>query len=504
MPYHVSTTTTQPQVNSAIAYSQNAAQTPITTGRIRTTQQDEPGSMQKVATRSDNNPSPVIGGGTNTSGTAELSGSGDLTRQNLERFRISLKDYPKWDYDRQIRATTRTFHHRVTDGDNYKEALFDAARQRKPVVLMFGRSSDAATRQIVENSLKDARDRSGGQAVFVFIDMDEVDRDSPPGRYAAGVTEKHGFPMTLCFTMVPGDAYNPARSEVPTYHQTGPVTSERLHEAISRGKAAMALKEFPHVPLSESERPKERMQPRLTLSKETIQHLKPSGFQQDIPESAQIVIEARAKQNDDKRASYELFCRAIACADQSGDSSQKAAARAELGLACIAWGFPEKGFAWVLDAGKIYPDIYRNEKFADRLRHTGLPPATTQLLLQEGQRNATWYEPNKDQAIERLRAPMRFVDHRPVPLELTTRGQSNAVSRSTGTITKQYAKAAELATIQLTGSAEQAAPVRQQNTSRSTAEALPQMQLTKPSEPARSGRSATTTQTRFASPFETR
>lgn len=453
------------------------------------TKKDESGSMQKVS-QVDTSSSSVTGSNQDT------RGQGDLTRQNLERFRQSLKEYPRWDADRRRRAIGRVFHHNVTEGESYKEALFDAARQRKPVVLMFGKTSDPATRQVVENSLKDSRDRSGNQAIFVFIDMDEVDSDSPPGRYAAGVTGKHGYPITICFTMTPGDAYNPARSEVPGYHQTGPVTAERLHEAIGHGKLVMANRDFPHVPLAEADRPRERTQAKLTLSRELIQQLKPTAEPaREIPYSAQLVMEARSLQKEDKKTSYELFCQAIAVADQSSDASLKSAARAELGIACIGWKFPEKGFAWLLDAGKCYPDVYRNEKFADRLRQAGLPPATIQILLQEGQRNPTWYESDKEQAIERLQAPMRFLDHRPVPLELSSMSRAETTLR-TGEVPKQPSKGAQLAAIQLTGSEEE--PARQQKATRGTtaAETLPDMQLTRPTRAAQPNR--------FASPFGSR
>lgn len=329
----------------------------------------------------------------------------NLHRQNLERFRSSTRDYAIWGNDRYKQATARSFDHVVANNDEYKAALFDAARQCKPVILMFGAPSDPATRQIVENSLKDGRDRSCGQGVFVFVDLDRIDQNSSICRYAEGLIEKHGFPMTVCFTLRPGDEFNPARSDVPLYHQTGPVSSFKLLDAINRGTALMSGMQFLHLPVIKS------LMPVVQIESAAADMTPPAAKQESLPasadwpnelsESAQLIQRAKAE-GVDRKAAYELLRQAVKSADQADDYVMKSAARAELGFACMDWGFPEQGIAWLLDAGKKNPEIYLNSKFVARVKQCGLAPAAAEELLYEGMRNPTWYEENKKQALTRL------------------------------------------------------------------------------------------------------
>lgn len=339
-----------------------------------------------------------------------------LSRQNLERFRHSTRDYAIWNLDRYKTATARSFDHVVCDNDEYKAALFDAARQRKPVVLMFGKSEDPATRQIVENSLKDARDRSGGQGVFVFVDLEATDPNSSIGRYAAGLTEKHGFPMMVCFTLRPGDEYNPARSDAPLYHQTGPVSSFRLIEAINRGVVLMNGLQFPDLPPIKAIMPVVQIE---SCAQERAQE-EPSkqapDWRASLPESARLIEKARAV-GVDRKSAYEILRQAIKVADHE-EAVMKAATRAELGFACLEWGFPEQGIAWLLDAGKKHPDIYLNIKFSDRVKQSKLSSAAAEELLYEGMRNPTWYEANKQQALARLLKPHTVELSKPASVEL--------------------------------------------------------------------------------------
>ena len=339
-----------------------------------------------------------------TSEMEESEDSAQLNRQNLERFRHSTKDYAIWNLDRYKKATARAFDHVVCDNDEYKVALFDAARQRKPVVLMFGQSDDPATRQIVENSLKDARERSCGQGVFVFVDLEATDPNSSIGRYAAGLIEKHGFPMIVCFTLRPGDEYNPARSDTPLYHQTGPVSSLRLIEAINRGVVLMNGMQFPDLPPIKAIMPVVQIESEAENECETDIVKPVPDWRVSLPESALLIERSRAA-GVDRKSAYEILRQAIKVADHAEEDVMKGAARAELGFACLEWGFPEQGVAWLLDAGKKHPDIYLNLKFADRVKQSKLSAAAAEELLYEGMRNPVWYETNKKQALARLLKP---------------------------------------------------------------------------------------------------
>lgn len=356
------------------------------------------------------------------SAASELEDSDDslqLSKQNLERFRHSTREYAIWNIDRYNKATARAFDHVVCDNDEYKAALFDAARQRKPVVLMFGKSEDPATRQIVENSLKDARDRSCGQGVFVFVDLEATDPNSSIGRYAAGLTEKHGFPMMVCFTLRPGDEYNPARSDAPLYHQTGPVSSFRLIEAINRGVVLMNGMQFPDLPPIKAIMPVVQIETGATesVNKELESSKQAPDWRVSLPESALLIERARAA-GVDRKSAYEILRQAVKVADRDEEAVMRAATRAELGFACLEWGFPEQGVAWLLDAGKKHPDLYLNLKFADRVKQSKLTSAAAEEFLYEGMRNPIWYESNKRQALARLLKPSKVELSKPASVEL--------------------------------------------------------------------------------------
>ncbi|MBX9687382.1 MAG: thioredoxin family protein [Candidatus Obscuribacterales bacterium] len=133
------------------------------------------------------------------------------------------------------------FHHTVTNKEEYKRALYDAAAAHKPVVMMFGHRNDAESQQVVENSILQAK-AIDTRAVFVFVDLDMVDPNSPVGKYGQYIEQTFGTPMTLVFTQQQGDTQTPVVPEAPSFWQTGHVDAQKLSRGIVQAKQIQDLR----------------------------------------------------------------------------------------------------------------------------------------------------------------------------------------------------------------------------------------------------------------------
>lgn len=332
-------------------------------------------------------------------------------KQRLDQFRLQVQNYPQWDATRYQNAVAGTFDRLVTNNSDYMTALNDAASQNKPVVMLIGKGSDAASRHVIENSMKQAHARNGRDAVYVFVDMDRVDKNSAIGKYAFENMPRKGQepPFTMVFGLSRGDASNPVRADGPSYYKMGQVDTGSISEAVSRLKLQMEGR-FNNLPIPRPDVPV-NPQPR-------PDQIYPNPNQLD-PRVQEAFVKSlmQAQQQPDKETAYKSYKQAVDIADSARSPLLQSAARVELGLACIRWGFKETGFKWIMEGGAKNQDLYNEQKnapFRDRLTQSGIPKQAVDLLIQNGKRDPNWYVTNRE-AGKIIEAACNVPDTRVIP-----------------------------------------------------------------------------------------
>jgi hypothetical protein len=327
--------------------------------------------------------------------------SPDSNSNNEQRLREKLaldeckrraQNYPQWDAARYQSAVGGTFDGVVLSNSDYSAALLDAASQNKPVVMLIGKSSEAATRQVVENSLKEAHSRCGKDAVFVFVDMDRVERSSSMGKYAFENMPRKGQepPFLMIFGLARGENANSVKAEALKYHHMGEADSAAIAKNVSSLKQEMNGR-F-NLPRPESK------------FSDQQKNLKPFADEKKMQEEfAKSLLQAR--QEPDKESAFKLFQKAVDIADAAKSPRLQAVSRVELGLACMSWGFRETGFKWILEGASKNPELYderKNAAFKERLTQAGVPPQALELLLRNGKENPNWWikDPNSGKLID--------------------------------------------------------------------------------------------------------
>jgi hypothetical protein len=307
-------------------------------------------------------------------------------RQQLEQFRRQVANYPQWDATRYQAAVSTAFDRVVTNNNDYMASLYEAASQNKPVVMLIGKGSDPASRQVIENSMRQLHARSGRDALCVFVDMDRVDRNSAIGKYAFENMPRKGQepPFTMVFGLSRGDAANPVKADGPSFYRMGPVEGNGAAEAVSRLKLQME---------GRFNLPRPDVSPRPDLPPRPDVNPNPNQIDPRIQEAfAKALVQAQSQ--TDKESSYKAYKQAVDIADSARNPLLQSAARVELGLACIRWGFKETGFKWIMDGGAKNPDLYNNQKnapFRNRLEQAGIPHNAVEMLIQSGQRDPNWH-----------------------------------------------------------------------------------------------------------------
>lgn len=332
-------------------------------------------------------------------------------KQRLERFRNQVRNYPQWDAARYQNAVAGTFDKLITGNNEYMNTIYDAAAQNKPVVMFIGSGSDPATRHMIENSLKEARRQNGRDAVYAFVDLDRVDKNSAIGKYASENMPRRGQepPFTMIFGVSRGDASTPLKADSPSFYRTGPVDQLSVNEAVSRVKLEMngrfnmprPQEQTQPVPRPQDQtrpvpRPQDQTTPRPELTPRPDTNLR--NVDARIQESFAMSL-THAQRLTDKQAAYNSYKQAVDIADSVKNPAMQSAARVELGLACIKWGFPETGFKWIMEGGAKNPAIYdnrQNQPFKERLKQAGLPDMAVDTLILQGQRDPLWHTKDKD------------------------------------------------------------------------------------------------------------
>jgi hypothetical protein len=107
----------------------------------------------------------------------------------------------------------------------------------------------------------------------------------------------------------------------------------------------------------------------------------------------------QAQRQTDKEKAYNFFKEAIDIADSTKNPLLQSATRTELGIACLNWGFKETGYKWIMEGASKNPDFYndqKNQAFKARLTEAGVPAASLNLIMQNGQRDPLWFTKDKD------------------------------------------------------------------------------------------------------------
>lgn len=106
-----------------------------------------------------------------------------------------------------------------------KDAFAQAAREGKPLVVMFGSEGTQDTKQLIEGTMPGAKNKQ--DAVYMFVDRSKLDPNSELGRFAASNIGNTNWAYTGVFALKPGQNGEPsldkmvantwgARAEIPS------------------------------------------------------------------------------------------------------------------------------------------------------------------------------------------------------------------------------------------------------------------------------------------------
>lgn len=340
----------------------------------------------------------------------------------------------RWSQSQFDRAVRNTY--RYTD-QNYDEALYAAAREGKPIVVSFGSRRLQDTQRLVEQTIPQAQ-RSNPNAIYVFIDLDRVDRNSAIGRYADRNVRNEGLPYTTVFSMVPGQDGRP-QPESPlmtawgSRSQIASLINQHIGYGLNNMRRYRGQFRVPQARPREQARREENADDPFSRANEARRESSETRREREVrerPASAErqqlegILQDLNsAAQCREWRQAEEYYRRAISAAErinpqtleerrQTLQSQMAAEARnsspnpnrtrelsqemtivqrlqearsftcANLGLACIRWGFREVGEEWLAEAALRDPNIFGKQTFQQALRRVLSPSEDMNQVLQ--------------------------------------------------------------------------------------------------------------------------
>lgn len=347
---------------------------------------------------------------------------------------------------------TQTRLHNVTDSASYGVALRDAARQGRPVAVMFTDSSNPNTRRIAEESLQDARRCHGTTTVFVVVDVAApgFDRNSPIGAFATETLSK-GAPYTSICSLSQDSATGEIVPDTPTYGAYGrlSVSNSSLANSICRAANEMHARRYnvpPEAPvqppviqpviappvIQSTQRPEAK--PREAQNQPTQ---KPTRlFDGIVRTSDQFVsdllgatskihevknnltainTEALRVNQEGQEALQSRYEETIANANLIADDSgyqARGLARASYGLALMHWGQRSgnsdsvgNGIRRLIRAGASYHGLGQDEQYQEALRQFALPVEVERCLNAEREarrRNPLRNTEREEQLVQRI------------------------------------------------------------------------------------------------------
>lgn len=342
----------------------------------------------------------------------------------------------------------------ITDRATYKENLWSAAEQRKPVVMTFidsGKSPDGRVDAETKQALKEiheAQKNAKGAAEFMIVDLAKVDPKSAVGKYAKDYigVEPYRTPLTMVFNQSQGRLEAPVAPDAPMHYQMGDTANGRPASAEQRAQqlqaaiaeAAKIQLQPDHeirLPNSRGDRLKENEEQRRLevekLSKDLIEQARQrNALEQFDPAKTMTGVE-RSKQ-------YDAYRKAIESADkiQNPEVQKEMGGRLRvmLGLTCNQWGAgyhaegsalarqaqqeskegkaaeaathkreasaklessyknARSGVEWILQGTQVNPDLYRYNSFGKALQNSVMSPAASDMILNRGRQNSAWFE----------------------------------------------------------------------------------------------------------------
>lgn len=328
---------------------------------------------------------------------------------------IAVDGQSRADYDRMIKSNFKYTQ------DNYQEAYKEAARTGKPVVAIFGGFENNNSRQLIENSLPDAKNGAAKDAVYIYIDRAKT-KDPALARFADGqLAGGHNAAVSLVFSVKPG-ADGSIQPESPNFRWQGADRSmiASFNQAISdaKGKQESYTGKFnPEALVEKAEKSEtgdgtDKKLPTFESARATIaKELKAASASKDWHDAERHFHGAidTADRFTPKviQAEQDRIAKALATTPQDSPEFQKlaqdqanltfvknakAASRAALGVACLEWGqneqnperqqkFREIGSRWIDSAALRDPSLYQNPALIKRIEATGIPADKMESLL---------------------------------------------------------------------------------------------------------------------------
>lgn len=305
--------------------------------------------------------------------------------------------------------------------ESYNEALYTAARLGLPVVAVFGSIATVDTRKMITELIPKAQQSGSNNAIYLYIDLDKIDPQSPVGVYVNNSSlRSEQVVFTSTFAMHPGPNGEPTPdSALMTAWGGRDDIAQLLPEYIGYGCEHMRqhLGNF-RVPLecpaeAEDETLKWRAQvfenassDLTTIRKEleqaaksktlvmAEQHYHQAMAKADGAASSafnnQKILLDLIREEEAKPVQDESLLSSLAQEEQLLRDLQNARSftRANLGLACMGYGFYEVGARWLVEAAKRDTSMLDDQRFLSVLARK-CPGDKLEVLLQIIRREAS-------------------------------------------------------------------------------------------------------------------
>jgi thiol-disulfide isomerase/thioredoxin len=299
--------------------------------------------------------------------------------------------------------------------DNYGDAYKEAARTGKPVVAIFGSFENNNSRQLIENSLPEAKGGAGKDAVYVYIDRAKC-KDGAMASFADGqLAGGHNAPVSLVFSVKPGQdgSIQPEesnfrwqgadRSMIGSFNQAITQAQEKMQSYKGQFEQSAALNDK----TEKIENPSRKFEgTREVITQAIIKATETKDWHQSERHYHAAIDAADKITPQDIQAERQRISQALSTTPQGSEKFQqlmqdastlrfvenaKTFTRADLGIACMKWAneqtgdlkhkFRDVGSQWIKAAGDRNQSIYSNEGLIKRVSATGIPEAELKELL---------------------------------------------------------------------------------------------------------------------------
>ncbi len=342
--------------------------------------------------------------------TVPLNDGFHITDNSVGNGRVVAVDgQSRSDYDQMIKQNFKYTQ------DNYGDAYKEAARTGKPVVAIFGSFENNNSRQLIENSLPEAKGGAAKDAVYIYVDRAKC-KDGAMAAFADGqLAGGHNAAVSIVFSVKPGQDGS-IQPEEANFRWQGADRSMigSFNQAISQAQEKMQSYkgQFEQsANLNDKTEKLENPNGKFAGAREVITEAITKAYEtKDWHQSERhyhTAIDAADKITpQDIQAERQRITQAISTTPQGSEKFQQLAqdaatlrfvenaksfTRADLGLACMKWAndqtgdlqhqFRDIGSQWIKAAGDRNQSIYSNEGLIKRISATGIPEAELRELL---------------------------------------------------------------------------------------------------------------------------